>query len=209
MQSFETPSTTTKSYQNLTDSSEIVNSKEKDEVRCGLGCYLLIIGLPCVLVLIILIFLMVLCFGKRSDKNMLVQRDPESTSDYSDPPPIHQSLQAQRTQYRLDQLKSYIDDKWEVERSQVTLDEIIGEGEFGRVYKGSAKDLPDTPGVISVAVKTLKGDANVSELQALLSECQLLQDVQHANVIRLLGVCKNGNQPPLMIIDFCRFGSLK
>lgn len=122
---------------------------------------------------------------------------------------LEASVQAQKTHYMLEQLNYYIGDKWEVERTQVALNEIIGEGEFGRVYKGTAKDLLGIPGIITVAVKTLKKDANAVELHALLSECQLLQHVQHANVIRLLGACKNGNQPPLMIIDYCRFGSLR
>uniref|UniRef100_A0A182JGR0 Uncharacterized protein n=1 Tax=Anopheles atroparvus TaxID=41427 RepID=A0A182JGR0_ANOAO len=100
------------------------------------------------------------------------------------------------------------DSKWEFARSRLILDATLGEGEFGKVLKGFATDLPDRPGITTVAVKMLKTGANSVELLALLSEYQLLQEVNHPNVIRLLGACTKGDSP-LLIIEYCQYGSLK
>uniref|UniRef100_A0A182QEW6 Protein kinase domain-containing protein n=1 Tax=Anopheles farauti TaxID=69004 RepID=A0A182QEW6_9DIPT len=100
------------------------------------------------------------------------------------------------------------DTKWEFPRSNLILDATLGEGEFGKVLKGFATDLPEKPGITTVAVKMLKTGANSVELLALLSEYQLLQEVNHPNVIRLLGACTKGDSP-LLIIEYCQYGSLK
>ncbi|KAF4527338.1 hypothetical protein B566_EDAN001115 [Ephemera danica] len=44
------------------------------------------------------------------------------------------------------------DNKWEIPRERLRIEQVLGEGEFGRVLKASAKDLPNIPGVIFVAV---------------------------------------------------------
>ncbi|XP_041777291.1 uncharacterized protein LOC121596425 isoform X1 [Anopheles merus] len=100
------------------------------------------------------------------------------------------------------------DSKWEFPRTNLILDATLGEGEFGKVLKGFATDLPEKPGITTVAVKMLKTGANSVELLALLSEYQLLQEVNHPNVIRLLGACTKGDTP-LLIIEYCQYGSLK
>ncbi|XP_050100734.1 uncharacterized protein LOC126581250 [Anopheles aquasalis] len=100
------------------------------------------------------------------------------------------------------------DSKWEFPRTNLILDATLGEGEFGKVLKGFATDLPEKPGITTVAVKMLKTGANSVELLALLSEYQLLQEVNHPNVIRLLGACTKGDSP-LLIIEYCQYGSLK
>nr|XP_029710535.1 proto-oncogene tyrosine-protein kinase receptor Ret isoform X1 [Aedes albopictus] len=100
------------------------------------------------------------------------------------------------------------DSKWEFPRTNLILDITLGEGEFGKVLKAYATDLPDKPGITTVAVKMLKTGANSVELLALLSEYQLLQEVTHPNVIRLLGACTKGDSP-LLIIEYCLYGSLK
>ncbi|XP_058446253.1 uncharacterized protein LOC131427255 isoform X2 [Malaya genurostris] len=100
------------------------------------------------------------------------------------------------------------DTKWEFPRANLILDETLGEGEFGKVLKGYATDLPEKRGITTVAVKMLKTGANSVELLALLSEYQLLQEVAHPNVIRLLGACTKG-ESPLLIMEYCQYGSLK
>ena len=47
---------------------------------------------------------------------------------------------------------------WEIPRSNVTIEKVIGKGAFGQVAKGTAVDLRGRPGNTSVAVKMLKGN---------------------------------------------------
>ncbi|KAK3089210.1 hypothetical protein FSP39_001772 [Pinctada imbricata] len=99
------------------------------------------------------------------------------------------------------------DNKWEVPREKLILDKTLGEGEFGRVVKAVAYNLGGKDGYKEVAVKMLKNCASSSELQDLLSEYNLLQDVNHPNVIRLLGACTRDG-PFYVIVEYCEHGSL-
>jgi proto-oncogene tyrosine-protein kinase Ret len=40
------------------------------------------------------------------------------------------------------------DPKWEFPRSRLILEQVIGEGEFGKVLKAQAIDIPGTKGII-------------------------------------------------------------
>ena len=48
------------------------------------------------------------------------------------------------------------DAKWEFSRKNLILDKSLGEGEFGRVVRGQAHCISNTPGYTTVAVKMLK-----------------------------------------------------
>lgn len=106
-------------------------------------------------------------------------------------------------------IKYNFDAKWEVKRENIILEDTIGEGEFGKVVRGQALHLPFTSTMnTTVAVKMLKTGANNFELLALMSEYEMLQDLSHPNVIKLLGACTTADTP-LLIIEYCHFGSLK
>jgi len=60
-----------------------------------------------------------------------------------------------------------------------------------------------------VAVKTLKEDTRAAGLTDLLSEYRLLKEVNHPNVIRLLGACTTPGAPVYLIIEFAKHGSLR
>ncbi|GBM95699.1 hypothetical protein AVEN_93188-1 [Araneus ventricosus] len=77
--------------------------------------------------------------------------------------------------------------KLEFPRDQLTLEETLGEGEFGKVVKGKAKNISGMPGTTTVAVKMLKDGSSPSERRDLVSELNLLKEISHPNVIRLLG----------------------
>ncbi|XP_012542287.1 proto-oncogene tyrosine-protein kinase receptor Ret [Monomorium pharaonis] len=102
------------------------------------------------------------------------------------------------------------DPKWEFPRSLLKIEQVLGEGEFGRVLRAKAMNIGGIPGPTTVAVKTLKEDACASELADLLSEYQLLKEAQHPNVIRLLGACTTPPGAPVyLIIEFAEYGSLR
>ncbi|OXU23816.1 hypothetical protein TSAR_007538 [Trichomalopsis sarcophagae] len=109
----------------------------------------------------------------------------------------------------LAQKSSPPDPKWEFPRSRLSIEQVLGEGEFGRVLRAKAQDIAGWQGQTTVAVKTLKEDASASELADLLSEYQLLKEAQHPNVIRLLGACTTAGGPIYLIIEFAEFGSLR
>ncbi|XP_060872662.1 proto-oncogene tyrosine-protein kinase receptor Ret-like isoform X2 [Metopolophium dirhodum] len=101
------------------------------------------------------------------------------------------------------------DPKWEFPRSRLILEQVIGEGEFGKVLKAQAIDIPGTKGMSTVAVKTIKNDAGKTEKDDLLSEYNLLKDVNHPNVVKLLGACTTHEGPFYLIIEYAKYGSLR
>ena len=64
-------------------------------------------------------------------------------------------------------------------------------------------------GPIRVAVKMLKPHHTSSELQDLLSEYSLLKEVDHPNVIKLVGACTDRRGPVYLIMEFAKHGSLR
>ncbi|XP_030758849.1 proto-oncogene tyrosine-protein kinase receptor Ret-like isoform X2 [Sitophilus oryzae] len=105
--------------------------------------------------------------------------------------------------------KIEIDTKWEFPRDQIVIDQILGEGEFGKVLKAKAFNIAGRPGYSLVAVKTLKDDARKQDYNDLYSEYQLLKEVSHPHVIGLLGICSTSDGPLFVIIEYAEFGSLR
>ncbi|KAG8228992.1 hypothetical protein J437_LFUL006940 [Ladona fulva] len=105
------------------------------------------------------------------------------------------------------------DPRWELPRNALKIDETLGEGEFGMVFKGKLKCTEDPSSCdeyMTVAVKTLKEDAGEMERHALASEFNLLQGVNHVNVVKLIGACTYPKSLPfLLIIEFAAMGSLR
>ncbi|XVE76069.1 hypothetical protein DITRI_Ditri12bG0143200 [Diplodiscus trichospermus] len=123
--------------------------------------------------------------------------------------PWRNSNQAKLTKAREDLLKSNNGGKpakmfrlKEVKKAtnDFSRDRFLGSGGFGEVYKG---ELPD--GVI-VAVKSAKV-GSIKSTQQVLNEVGILSQVNHKNLVRLLGCCMEAEQP-LMIYEFISNGTL-
>lgn len=101
------------------------------------------------------------------------------------------------------------DEEWEIDRSQITLREQLGEGAFGLVMRADAVGLPDLPSTCSVAVKMLKADATENELADLLSEMDTMKEIgRHKNIINLIGACTQ-NGPLFVVVEFAPHGNLR
>ncbi|XP_054743342.1 proto-oncogene tyrosine-protein kinase receptor Ret, partial [Anastrepha obliqua] len=172
---------------------------------CGKSCILLAITCPLVLIVLIICLL-------ASQRNL--KRRTRGKEALSQKPSLNGVCDARNGDVPLMQIESGSvkfdtdDSKWEFDRELLRLDVVLGEGEFGKVVKGYATNIADIPGVTTVAVKMLKSGANSVEYMALLSEFQLLQEVSHPNVIKLLGACTKGDTP-MIIIEYAKYGSLR
>ncbi|KAE9590884.1 putative protein kinase RLK-Pelle-WAK-LRK10L-1 family [Lupinus albus] len=76
---------------------------------------------------------------------------------------------------------------------------LLGSGGFGEVYKGELQD-----GTI-VAVKKAKV-GNLKSTQQVLNEVEILSQVNHKNLVRLLGCCVESEQP-LMVYEYISNGT--
>merc|ERR1719233_1766333 len=104
-----------------------------------------------------------------------------------------------------------IDPKYEIPRGDLVLEDTLGEGEFGKVVLASLNNFKGKPGLTRVAVKMLKPHHSGSEHAEadLLSEYNLLKEVDHPNVVKLLGACTDRRGPFYLIMEFAEHGSLR
>ncbi|XP_058790088.1 focal adhesion kinase 1 [Phymastichus coffea] len=94
---------------------------------------------------------------------------------------------------------------YEIVRNQVELGEIIGEGQFGNVHKGSYKGRDGQ--VIPVAVKTCKVDADLATSEKFLEEAYIMQQFEHPHIIRLIGVCSEA--PIWLVMELAKLGEMR
>ncbi|XP_023318899.1 focal adhesion kinase 1 isoform X3 [Trichogramma pretiosum] len=94
---------------------------------------------------------------------------------------------------------------YEIVRNQVELGEIIGEGQFGNVHKGSYKGRDGQ--VVPVAVKTCKVDADLATSEKFLEEAYIMQQFEHPHIIRLVGVCSEA--PIWLVMELAKLGEMR
>ncbi|KAK7945678.1 hypothetical protein WMY93_001406 [Mugilogobius chulae] len=93
----------------------------------------------------------------------------------------------------------------EIDVSTVKIEEVIGAGEFGEVYKGRLK-LPGKR-EIYVAIKTLKAGYVDQQRRDFLSEASIMGQFDHPNIIRLEGVVTK-SRPVMIVTEFMENGAL-
>jgi receptor tyrosine kinase-like orphan receptor 1 len=81
---------------------------------------------------------------------------------------------------------------------EVAFVEELGEGAFGKVYKG---ELKTKTGKIFVAVKSLKENASAKTQADFQREIELISELKHPNIICLLGVVVK-QEPMCMLFEF-------
>ncbi|XP_052314282.1 tyrosine-protein kinase Fer-like isoform X2 [Oncorhynchus keta] len=91
------------------------------------------------------------------------------------------------------------DKKWILNHEDVTLGELLGKGNFGEVFQGTLRDK--TP----VAVKTCKEDLPQELKIKFLSEARILKQYDHANIVKLIGVCTQ-RQPIYIVMELVSGG---
>ncbi|XP_065649479.1 fibroblast growth factor receptor-like isoform X4 [Hydra vulgaris] len=106
-------------------------------------------------------------------------------------------------------LKIAPDPAWEIKLEQLETDCLLGEGAFGRVFRATARDLPNHTGVQTVAVKMLKEDCCEQDLKDFISEIEVMKSIgKHINILNLLAV--SSQQGKLyIVVEYCCHGNLR
>jgi len=97
---------------------------------------------------------------------------------------------------------------WEFPRARLRLQTVLGEGNFGKVWKAEVDDICGYEGTILVAVKGVKENAAQREKDDLVEEMKIMQEIgPHPNVVTILGVCTQ-QEPYLLIMEYVMYGKL-
>lgn len=95
---------------------------------------------------------------------------------------------------------------YELKRDTVKLYEVLGEGQFGDVYKGSWIDKDGE--VHPVAVKTCKEENEETMTEKFLEEAFVMQQFDHPHIIRLIGICSE-NRPVWIVMELAKHGEMR
>ncbi|XP_061372809.1 probable serine/threonine-protein kinase PBL10 isoform X2 [Gastrolobium bilobum] len=90
-------------------------------------------------------------------------------------------------------------------------DTVLGEGGFGRVFKGWVDPITFKPSKVGVGIPVAVKKSNPDSLQGLQewqSEVQFLGKFSHQNLVKLLGYCWEENQF-LLVYEYVQKGSLE
>jgi len=94
----------------------------------------------------------------------------------------------------------------EIPISSIRFMQELGEGAFGKVYKGElAGYIGGVPAL--VAIKTLKPGANQKTIGDFVRESELMADLKHPNIVCLIGVCMQ-EEPKCMVFEHMAHGDL-
>lgn len=152
------------------------------------------------------------------------------------PKPDQLQLKSNNNDYEAD-YSSPMEMCTEICRSKLTIEQLIGTGQFGDVHKGlyypppvesnsavSISSQPKEAEPLSVAVKISKMQtpgslqSNTSGFhssafdyysadQKLLCEAERMQQLEHANIIKLIGVCSAS--PVYVVMELATYGELR
>lgn len=90
---------------------------------------------------------------------------------------------------------------------ELSLQESIGEGYFGKVYRGEMREADGS--LHTVAVKVLKESATRQAEEDFMREVEVMAAFNHPHILRLVGVVPRGPQSaPCMVFEFMPFGDL-
>lgn len=78
----------------------------------------------------------------------------------------------------------YEEDEWEVARDKIAILRELGQGSFGMVYEGIAKDIIKGEGETRVAVKTVNESASLRERIEFLNEASVMKGFSCHHVVR-------------------------
>ncbi|MFH4975812.1 hypothetical protein AB6A40_002521 [Gnathostoma spinigerum] len=95
-----------------------------------------------------------------------------------------------------------------ISKNCLSLQRILGKGSFGEVYEGVAMNLPQSPNEkIRVAVKALKAGYTSSERLKFMKEAILMNNFDHPNIVKLIGVAFE-SEPYFLAIELMEGGDL-
>lgn len=136
--------------------------------------------------------------------------DPKSTFEFT------KMLNITTTQLDLDE-KMFFNDDMEINRDDVKLYEILGEGAFGLVRRGifynKKLDLKDdcdgNESTKEVAVKMLKDNPSLDDIRAFRREIEVMKSVgSHPNIVGIVGHYTRKCNEMLLLTEYCSLGNL-
>ncbi|XP_044176852.1 tyrosine kinase receptor Cad96Ca-like isoform X2 [Acropora millepora] len=101
-------------------------------------------------------------------------------------------------------------DKWEISRKRITLEEVIGSGSFGTVWRAVLSSGNGQPGIQFVAAKCFTPTSGEEGRKSIMKEIELgkeLGDSPQENVVQFIG-CVTTQIHPILLMEYLPSGDL-
>ncbi|XP_044176851.1 fibroblast growth factor receptor 3-like isoform X1 [Acropora millepora] len=101
-------------------------------------------------------------------------------------------------------------DKWEISRKRITLEEVIGSGSFGTVWRAVLSSGNGQPGIQFVAAKCFTPTSGEEGRKSIMKEIGLgkeLGDSPRKNVVQFIG-CVTKQIHPILLMEYLPCGDL-
>merc|ERR1719210_1659666 len=184
------------------------------------------VGIPVGLVAAILCISAIMCNKKKQKRNSS-EFDDEDIGNFNDPSEeavkarkkiISRQLSGDPSKLNPDlplnqqaKVLSYNPD-FEIDFSNFKIGKLLGSGNFGCVFEGTANGIFHPGSVTKVAIKTVNDNLDRTQVGALLCEIKILASLElNLNLVNLLGSCTSNlhNGDLYMLMEFCPHGNLK
>ncbi|XP_078521922.1 tyrosine-protein kinase RYK isoform X2 [Lissotriton helveticus] len=96
-----------------------------------------------------------------------------------------------------------------ISRERVTLQDVLQEGTFGRIFNGILVDEKDPSKEKRVFVKTVKDQASEAQVTMMLTESCKLRGLHHRNLLPINHVCIEESEKPMVLLPYLNWGNLK
>ncbi|KAM7367967.1 hypothetical protein PAMP_014226 [Pampus punctatissimus] len=93
--------------------------------------------------------------------------------------------------------------KYGIDRNDIVLGRILGEGFFGEVYDGVYKKANGSS--VNVAVKTCK-DCSPDVMEKFMSEAVIMKNLDHPHIVKLIGIIEE--DPVWIVMELYKHGEL-
>ncbi|KAL6127250.1 hypothetical protein ACLB2K_075291 [Fragaria x ananassa] len=171
------------------------SSKNDKEMKISLGVSLSFL-------VILIITFSIYCVMKRRKFKLLCDKYYKDNGGFLLPQEMqkHKGSQAPRI-FKLEELNKA--------SSKFDATNIIGEGGFAFVYKGT---LPDNKQVVAIKksktdAPTMTPESRIAHTKQFINEMIVLSGIKHRNVVRLLGCCLE-TKTPILVYEFVSNGTL-
>ena len=189
-------------YCDVPDCSQLTNaSSNNDNNDSNDNTVVIVLGVVLPLLLIMILTAIVLICVIRT---VLIKREGKSSRERWDNntgrTPLHNNYITDPTVAGSDRLPV-------IPRENITYISDLGEGNFGMVMKGEARNI--IPGQYStlVAIKILKEGSSSSARNDFIHEAVLVHQFDHPNILKLLGVCFE-KEPFCIAFEYMELGDL-
>jgi len=105
----------------------------------------------------------------------------------------------------------HYDRRYERSKDSFVIGHFIGEGQFGTVFVGTAKNIYG-PADTKVAVKQVKDIRDENQINTIIDELKILSNLEmHLNLVNLLAACTSElvKYEMYLLLEYCPFGDMK